>query len=226
MIIVFEGLDASGKHTQVTLLAERLAREGVRAGTIAFPRYEETTFGGLIGLYLNGELGDLSAVSPYAAALLFAGDRLESRGRLLELAATHDVVLIDRYVASNMAYQGARVPEADREAFIAWLEALEYDLNRLPRADLTVFLEMPPSLVGRQLRGKGRRTYTAEVADLHERDVAYLARCHELFHALAARGAGGRWEVVHTVGDDGGLRARESIADEVASHVRPLLADS
>ena len=81
-LIVFEGVDGSGKATQAKLLLERLRREGFRVGYLDFPRYGVGFFGDLVARYLKGEFGPSSAVSPYLASLMYAGDRWEARDLL------------------------------------------------------------------------------------------------------------------------------------------------
>src|SRR5436309_12852628 len=103
MLIAIEGIDGSGKGTQARRLIERLAASGRRAALLSFPRYGETLFGRAIGEFLNGRFGTLDQVHPFLASLLYAGDRFESRRLLAELLATHDVVVLDRYVASHLA---------------------------------------------------------------------------------------------------------------------------
>ncbi|MFO0917861.1 MAG: hypothetical protein U0872_06040 [Planctomycetaceae bacterium] len=98
-LIVLEGIDGSGKGTQAEQLRRHLNEAGMRCALISFPRYQQTAFGRQIGRFLNGEFGSLEQVDPLLASLLFAGDRYESRGLLLESLAEHDVVVCDRYIA-------------------------------------------------------------------------------------------------------------------------------
>src|SRR5580704_15426600 len=114
-LIAIEGIDGSGKGTQSRILVERLRQSGRKVELISFPRYEETFFGRLIGSFLNGQFGTLDQVHPVLVSLLFAGDRFESRPKLEKALATCDVVVLDRYVASNVAHQGAKILGADRE---------------------------------------------------------------------------------------------------------------
>src|SRR6478752_4883900 len=100
-----EGIDGSGKGTQAALLQERLNRAGTRTALLSFPRYQETAFGTQIGKFLNAEFGGLDQVHPILASLLFAGDRFESRSLIHQSLADHQIVLCDRYVASNIAHQ-------------------------------------------------------------------------------------------------------------------------
>ncbi|MFM7836280.1 MAG: thymidylate kinase, partial [Planctomycetaceae bacterium] len=103
-LIAIEGIDGAGKGTQASRLKESLAARGLRAAVLQFPRYSATSFGAAIGDFLNGRFGTLAEVHPQLAAVLYAGDRFESRGLLLELMEQHDVVVLDRFVGSNLAH--------------------------------------------------------------------------------------------------------------------------
>lgn len=223
MIVALEGIDASGKQTQGGLLAERLADRGLETARIAFPRYGETHFAASIERYLAGGFGSLEAVAPEFAALLFAGDRLESRDMLLEAREDADVLLLDRYVASNMAHQGARVAAEHRGAFLGWLARVEHGVYRLPEADLTVFLDVPVEIASR-LAAERREKSGGEALDLHERNRAYLEACRAVYLELAEMGAGGRWVRVPCVtGDRDELDPPEQIAERVWQTVEPML---
>jgi dTMP kinase len=223
MIISLEGLDASGKNTQLHLLKARLADAGLSVASLSFPRYGSTVFSRFVAEYLNGKLGELSEVPAQAAALLFAGDRLESKALIEELRAGHDVLVLDRYVASNLAYQGARVAPEEMDGFLRWLSALEHDVNGLPEVDATVLLEVPPATSARMVLRKGARDYTDHAADLHERNEAYLARCHDVYRHLCDTQFRSRWTPVDCVHAGGEMRPAADIAADIWSAVEASL---
>jgi dTMP kinase len=107
VLIAIEGIDGSGKGTQAQQLVERLNQHNTTACLLSFPRYSETLFGTTIGRFLDGDFGPLDAVAPELAATLYAGDRYESRGLLIDALDNHQVVVCDRYVPSNLAHQGS-----------------------------------------------------------------------------------------------------------------------
>src|SRR4029077_2790190 len=107
-LIAIEGVDGSGKRTQTDLLSRALVARGISCRSVSFPRYG-SFFGIMIARFLNGEFGELEAVDPHFAALLYAGNRLEAKAELDAALAAGKTVLADRYVASNMAHQGSRV---------------------------------------------------------------------------------------------------------------------
>src|SRR5579862_3446179 len=130
--IAIEGIDGSGKHTQAEKLGQAFTARGIPWVPFSFPRYE-SSFGKLIAQFLNGEFGSLEAVDAHLSALLYAGDRFEAKPDLQAALSTGNIVLSDRYVASNMAHQTARVAPEQRTAFITWLTHLEYEIYGLPK---------------------------------------------------------------------------------------------
>lgn len=213
-LLAIEGADGAGKATAAAAVTARLRVDGRRAEVISFPRYAETTGGHVLGEYLGGRLP--RTVSPRAAAVLYALDRLESRDRLLDAAAANDVVVFDRYVASNMAYQAAQVPQQKADALMDWIAALELRQFALPAPDLSVYLDTPPDVARALIALKRRRSYTDDAYDAYEADAKLQARVRENYTAMAARGLLGRWAIVATTA--GGVsRAPDAIAAEVVA---------
>jgi dTMP kinase len=183
-LIVLEGIDGSGKRTQLEMLASALAARGVEFSQVSFPRYDGF-FGKLVARFLNGEFGSLEAVDPHFSALLYAGDRLEAKQEIETHLAAGRTVISDRYIASNLAHQGARVPRAKRAAFLAWLRELEYGIYALPREDLVIYLRVPAAAAHRLVAQKGARGYTKKKRDLQEADPAHLKAASEVYDELA-----------------------------------------
>jgi len=220
LLLAFEGIDGSGKGTQAGMLRDALTREGKSCGLIAFPRYEATHFGRTIARYLNGEFGDLKTAGAHFAALLYAGDRLESLAFIEAERAARDVLIFDRYVESNLAHQAAKLPTDQRGQFIDWLEAIEFCVYRLPQPHLVIYLDQPVSVAQQLIGRKAARTYTAKAADLHEADTNYLTRTAEVYGQLARRS--GNWQIVSgCVGHQ--LRSPADVHEEILQHVRSRL---
>jgi dTMP kinase len=220
-LVAIEGIDGSGKGTQAQRLLAHLQTAGRRAALLSFPRYEATFFGRAVGEYLNGAFGSLGQVHPFFSALLFAGDRFESRDILCEAVAAHDVVVLDRYVASNIAHKAARLDGAARQRLIEAIEYLEFEVYRLPRPDLVVLLDLSVPVAQRLIATKPRRTYTQRPADIQEADPNYLAAVRELYLELAGRDP--EWSVI-SCERQGTVRSVEDIADEIAQRVERQLA--
>ena len=183
-LIVIEGIDGAGKGTQAELLASSLQERGVPFVRFSFPRYE-SSFGRLIARFLNGEFGPLSAVDAHFSALLYAGDRLEAKPDLEAALNSGRAVLLDRYIASNLAHQAARVPVERRGEFISWLRQLEYGIYGLPAEDLVIYLSVPATEGHRLVGLKSARSYTTMPRDLQESDVLHLKEAALVYDELA-----------------------------------------
>lgn len=213
-LIAFEGIDGSGKGTQSAELVKRLSARGLRVERLAFPRYEATFFGGLIGQFLDGKLGDLTTVPPLFTALLYASDRVESKTSLIDALDANDVVVLDRYVASNVAHQSARLAGSDRDELIAQIGHVEHEIYALPRPDRTVLLDVPAETARTLIAKKAKRVYTAKEADLFESDLTYQREVRAVYRSLAE--ADDSWLLVPTVeAETQRLRDVAEIADEI-----------
>jgi dTMP kinase len=180
MLIAFEGIDGAGKHTQITRLAAALAARNLPCETISFPAYD-SFFGRLVERYLKGEFGPLDQVDAHFSAMLFAGDRLMQRERIRAACSAGKTLLLDRYVASNLAHQGARVRREERDAFLDWLRRLEYDANELPGEDLVLYLRIEPDEAQSRARLRGGNGHS----DLHESSLHHLAAAAAVYDQLA-----------------------------------------
>ncbi|VAX42725.1 Thymidylate kinase [hydrothermal vent metagenome] len=211
-LIAIEGIDGSGKGTQAKRLQERLVAEGKRAALLSFPRYRDTLFGEAIGQFLNGEFGTLNEVNPFLAALLYAGDRSESKQFLLSLLAENDVVVLDRYVASNIAHQGAKATGDAQQKLIKRIQTIEFEINHLPQANMNILLDLPALEARKLIAKKNKRDYTDKEADLQEEDTDYLESVRNVYLQLATDTS--NWQIVSLL-DKEGLRSIESIGDEI-----------
>lgn len=222
MLVAIEGIDGSGKGTQAEILRQRLTSDGTSAVVISFPRYSDTRFGAAIGDYLNGKLGSLEHVHPLLASLLFAGDRFESLSVLQSAAEQEDVVILDRYVASNIAHQGARCSAEEAPRVMQFIEEVEHDVFGLPRADVTILLDISVRTAVELIHRKNPRSYTDQAADLHEADSAYLQSVRDVYLQLSRAQTG--WHVV-PVEKDGALRTIDDIAAEIHGIVTQQIAN-
>ncbi len=211
-LVALEGIDGSGKGTHAKRLHDRLCAAGRSIKLFSFPRYSETVFAKSIADFLNGRFGELDSVNPFLASLLYAGDRFESRQVLLDALTENDVVLCDRYVPSNIAHQGAKLPIGQRNEFIAWIQRVEYEIYQLPRPNLVLLLDLPASEAQKLITRKQSRDYTHKRADLQEADRDYLEKVRALYLSFAE--AGPDWQIVKCLKDDV-LRPISDINDEM-----------
>lgn len=220
LLVNIEGIDGSGKGTQATRLQAHLQNLGYRTQLVSFPRYRETSFGQKVADFLNGRFGQLNEVNPFLAALLYAGDRFESKPWLTEAIAANDVVIFDRYVASNMAHQGSKLTGAEQAELVAWIDNIEFGIYGLPRPDLSVLLDIPPNVAQQLIARKAPRDYTEQAADLQESDAGHLCKTRDVYLELARSNAA--WKCVACVKNEA-LRSADEIATEIWDLVRPLL---
>ena len=221
MFIVLEGIDGSGKGTQAARLAETAKARGLSVASFSFPLYDDNPFSRAIGRYLNGELGSLEDVHPTLSALLYACDRYHARPELVRAIEECDLVVCDRYVASNLAHQGSQLEGAEREELLEWLVEVEYGEFRLPKPGLVVLLDAHPKLARELVAKKGERSYTTLEADILESDEAHGDASREIYLELARREG---WHVVGTAGDDGAVRDVDEIAADIWATVEPFLS--
>ena len=194
MLTVIEGLDGAGKRTLTQGLERELRALGRSVTTIAFPRYGQSITADLASEALHGRHGDL-AESVYAMAVLFALDRAGAKDQIAGACRDHDVVILDRYVASNAAYSAARLHQDAAGEMVAWVGELEYGRFGLPRPDHQILLDVPVELAAeRAERRAGREADRAR--DAYERDAGLQQRTGAVYAELAGRDWHGSWTVV------------------------------
>jgi dTMP kinase len=116
-------------------------------------------------------------------------------------------VLANRYVGSNMAYHSAKLPEAERPAFIDWLKRLEFEANQLPLPDLVLFLHAPVATAHRMVARKAARSYTTASHDIHERNQHFLEIVAEQYLWLCVHEP--HWQRLDVTDKQGELQPRE-----------------
>ena len=185
MLVVLEGLDGAGKSTQVKRLADYLRSRYGNLEYIHFPRYDAPVYGELISNFLKGEFGANDSVHPQLVALLFAEDRHGAGPVIKRYLQEGSVVLLDRYVYSNVAYQCAKMPSQEKAEYLRqWILDTEYGTFDLPRPDLNIFLDVPISFVESSLNAnrKGEdRTYLQGRQDIHEASIEFQKRVRGIY---------------------------------------------
>jgi dTMP kinase len=189
--VVIEGLDGSGKSTQLGLLKAALGERGVPYQYLHFPRLEEGHYGKLIARFLRGEMGDNDQVDPYLVALMFAGDRADAAPLIRKWKENGYLVIVDRYVYSNIAFQCAKLEgRAEKTLLMDWILEFEYGHHHLPRPELNLFLNVPFDFIRRQL-GSGRqgedRSYLRGERDIHEENLDFQEKVRQMYLTLQQR---------------------------------------
>ena len=177
-LVVLEGLDGSGKSTQLKELHKYLKSKGEMVKTIKLPDYDNPS-STLVKMYLGGEFGnDPSIVNAYAASTFYAVDRYTSFNRKWKKEYEAGTwILADRYTTSNIPYQMTKLPKNEWEDYMDWLIDFEYGKLELPRPDLVIFLDMPVE-VSQKLMTERYGGNESE-KDIHESHVEYLLSCRE-----------------------------------------------
>ncbi len=217
-LIVIDGLDGSGKATQAKALAKSLRAAGVPVMEITFPHYESDS-SALVRMYLGGQFGQKPEdVNAYAASSFYAVDRYASYktdwGTFYQEGG---VIIADRYTTSNGVHQCSKLPEAEWDAFLEWLFDYEFHLLGLPAPDAVIYLAVDPAisqkLMSERYQGdEGKK-------DLHEKDLAYLARSRAAAEYCAAHLG---WQTVPCA-EDGKMRSIEDIHATLAALVQAVL---
>ncbi|MEU4667030.1 dTMP kinase [Amycolatopsis sp. NPDC023774] len=196
-LVVIEGLDGAGKRTLADGLTAELHRGGARVGSLAFPRYGRSIHADLVREALHRGHGDL-ADSVYGMALLYALDRSGAADEIRALLADNDVVLLDRYVASNAAYAAARLRENADGDVVRWVWGLEVDRFALPRPDAHLLLRVSPQVAAERAVRRAAAD-SGRARDAFESDDALQQRCAAVYDELAAAGWLAPWHVLDGV---------------------------
>ena len=170
MLIAFEGLDQSGKQTQAEAVRDDITSRQLPARLLSFPDYD-TPIGAELHRALHGERD----YPPDVMQLLYVANRYEARQNLQTWLTAGTTIICDRYSASSIAYGEAQGLDP------VWLMEIQ---RFLPRADLTILLDIAPDTAVRR-KAAGR--------DRYERDLVLLSRVRESYHRQAAAGG---WLVV------------------------------
>lgn len=216
-LIVIEGLDGSGKSTQLELLPKNLLKSGIESQTVSFPDYESDS-SALVKMYLAGKFGTHpDDVNAYAASLFYAVDRFASfKANWGEYYKNGGVVVAGRYTTSNAVHQTSKLPPENWADFLDWLYDLEYNKVGIPKPDKVIFLDMPVEvsqklLFDRYCGDEGKK-------DIHESDVNYLNKCRDAARFTAQHSG---WTII-SCAENGEARAIDDIAKDVLKETLDL----
>lgn len=217
-LIVIEGLDGSGKSTQLERLPIALKERGIDCRTVSFPCYEDDS-SALVKMYLAGQFGSKPGdVNAYAASCFYAVDRFASfKKDWGEFYTEGGVIISGRYTTSNAVHQCSKLDESEWETFLSWLYEFEYEKLGIPAPDKVIFLDMPTE-VSQKLLDK---RYNADGGhkDIHESDLEYLNKCRKA--ALFTADYSG-WVKIPCA-RDGEPRTIEEIASDVLAEALKII---
>lgn len=214
-LIVIEGLDGSGKSTQMQCLTEKLDAVGAAYKRIKLPNYSSPSCS-LVNMYLKGEFGKKADdVNAYAASSFYAVDRFASFKQVWgEDYLNGSVILADRYATSNAVHQMVKLPEEQWDEYLSWLQDYEYVKMGIPKPTAVIFLDMPIE-VSQKLMSE-RYNGDEKKKDVHEADIEYLKKCRRAAFYAADNLS---WNVINcTEGER--VKSIEEIADEIFEVVK------
>lgn len=216
-LVVIEGLDGSGKSTQLDLLFKNLNEKGVDSRSVSFPDYDNPS-STLVKMYLKGDFGkDPGDVNAFAASVFYAVDRYASfKSNWGKYYNDGGTVVSGRYTTSNAVHQASKLPESEWESFLSWLYDFEYNKIGIPKPDKVIFLDMPIE-VSQKLLSK-RYSGDESKKDIHESNTEYLNRCRKAA-VFTAKYSG--WEII-PCSENGEPRSIEAIADDVLKSVMKI----
>ena len=202
------------------------ASRGIESEYVHFPRFDSPVFGELIARFLRGELGSVESVDPYIVALLFAGDRADMAPQIRAWQAEGKVVIVDRYVYSNIGYQCAKLATEERRAKLKqWILDTEYGYYNIPRPDLSLFLDVPFAFTAKSLTAQREgddRAYLNGSKDIHESSLDLQQMVRNVY--LEAAKTDDALEVINCSNAEGGMDTPEGIFARIEQAVAPLLA--
>ena len=201
--VVIEGSDGSGKTIQIQLLTAFLRREEVPFQTISFPRYNSNNAGRAIQKYLSGEFGDPTKVNPYLASLPYAIDQGLAKDKIQNWLKMGDLVIADRYLYSNLAFQAAKLKDKDKPAFRDWLLDLELKDIALPKENLVLYLYVPTEISSSLMSSRNK--------DGHEKNQNFQKEVEKEYSFLAK---GKNWITINCV-QNGKMLPKEKIHQEI-----------
>jgi dTMP kinase len=221
-LISIEGTDGSGKKTQVKKLHDYLKSKKYNVITVSFPNYDSPS-SGPAKMYLSGEFGqNADCFNEYQASAIYAVDRMCSMKKILSELERDTIILFDRYVQSNMIHQGGKIQDEERlDAYLEWLDDLEFGKLQLPRPDKVIFLDVPVEISFKitSAREQLKMGETFEF-DIHERDKKHLVDSYLAGKYVAEKYG---WDVINCVKKANELKSIDEIHGLIKRAVKPLL---
>jgi dTMP kinase len=220
--LVVEGVDGSGKSTQIGLIKKHLEENDIAFRYVHFPRTETGIYGDLIARFLRGDLGDLNSVDPYLVALIYAGDRKDAAMQISNWLNQGYLVLLDRYVYSNIAFQCAKIADKSKQEDLRnWIMKLEYEYHNIPKPDLNILLNVPFSFTQKKLtdiREGNERNYLQGKRDIHEDDLEFQKRVREMYLWQAETCDDLR--IIDCVDEKGDMHTPETIFEKILAIIK------
>lgn len=220
-LIVFEGIDSSGKFTQTELLIKKLKEQGYRTESIHFPQYGNKS-AGLAENYLSGKYGSAEEVNPYISSIFYACDRYDGSFQIRKWLEEGKIIVADRYVASNMAHQGGKIlDKKERKEFFHWIWKLEYELFQIPHPDYNIVLTAPPDTCYALAKEPSEKSKHKK-EDVHNKNITYFKKAFQAYQQIIEEFPSQFREV--KCGNKNGIFNKEKIHRKILSQLPELFA--
>ena len=218
-IIVVEGTDGSGKQTQTNVLLNALKERGYSVKKQSFPNYESQS-AAPVKMYLSGELCENAKdIDAYQSSALFAVDRLCTMLKYKEFLEDGGILVLDRYVQSNMTHQAGKIKDKkERDNFLKWLDEFEFETLKLPRPDLVLFLDVPVE-VSQKLANTRHGLKNGEKKDIHESDKTHLTDAYNAAKYVSKKFG---WSEINCIDKEGNLKSIQEIHNLILNEVNKL----
>lgn len=223
--LVVEGVDGSGKSTQIRMIMNFFDERKLPYRYIHFPRTESPFYGEMVARFLRGDFGSIDTVDPYLVAMLYAGDRRDAAPEIREWLEKGFVVLLDRYVYSNIAFQCAKLGEPEKQKELRnWILDLEFIHHAIPRPAVNILLDVPFSFQQGKLQ-EGRtgkeRDYLRGMRDIHEEDLDFQRRVRNMY--LWQAGSCHDLKVIDCNDASGGMLPPEAVFNGIRQVIEPII---
>lgn len=206
--LVIEGSDGSGKTVQIQMLTALLKKREVPFQSISFPRYNSNNAGRVIQRYLSGEFGDPTKISPFLASLPYAVDQFLAKEKINDWLKDRQLVIADRYIYSNLAFQSAKLKDKDKPEFRDWLLSLYFEDMVLPIEKLVLYLSVPVEFSQSLMASRNK--------DGHEKNLSYQKAVEKEYLELAKRE---NWVTINCI-ESGKLLTKEQIHDLIIQELK------
>ena len=226
-LIVIDGLDGSGKATQVSLLKQYLEKTSkYKIYSLSFPDYDSES-SAAVKMYLSGKLGnDPEDLNPYMCSSFYAIDRaIQYVTKFKQYMEDDNAILIsDRYLSANIIHQGAKIKDPEeRHKFYEWVYDYETKLIGIPKEDITIILSVPVDISQKLMTSRYNGDNSKK--DIHEANVKYLKDCyfaaHDAYKYLKSKGYA--WDMLHcetVLGNN--IKSIEAIHVEIIQKLKEL----
>jgi len=174
MLILIEGIDGSGKGTQVGKLAAHLTQLKIPFSVHPYPtaKFPE----------LRAHLNNEKTIEPTELFLTFANDIKQEQKEVSQELKAGKLVIFDRYITSTLAYQGETIPLYEGKKILSQFA--------FRKPGLVLLLDLPAKLAL-------SRKHKQKAPDRHEKDAEFLERVRQRFLQLSREGYHAKeWRVI------------------------------